>query len=243
MWLLAARGCHPALRFPPALYVQAREAKIRPTDSFTIPACDFCFIHSQARFCQDTYEAAAQDTAVLSVPPRACCLSVCLPVCLYDPAFELVALLFPGVAGVCSAKKQTFPGTFAEPPKGLVATGSGGTGCPSVSPPSNSRGFQGLLMCLSGQSSPTRLIKKNPGHQWLLMGPYPALNLQPGLQLNALVPPQCIFSPPSTSLPSHPQHQHYYIFSPNPFSSRHQTRCVLHHFISVMQMSVFQTLV
>lgn len=44
----------PALRFPAASDVQAREAKVRPTDGFTIPACDFCFIHRQARFCQDT---------------------------------------------------------------------------------------------------------------------------------------------------------------------------------------------
>ncbi|KAI6058488.1 SET-binding protein-like protein [Aix galericulata] len=45
----------PALCFPAVSDVQAREAKVRPTDGFTIPACDFCFIHRQARFCQDTY--------------------------------------------------------------------------------------------------------------------------------------------------------------------------------------------
>lgn len=128
-------------------------------------------------------------------PEHAGWLAGCFPVCLSDPAFELVVLLFPGVARACSARTSLFLALLpAHPrdslPQGVEVSSLRHSECPSVSPPSNSCGFQGAPPDVSQWSRVSNQAHKKPhGHEWLLTGPFSALGLQLGLQLNALVPP------------------------------------------------------
>lgn len=97
----------------------------------------------------------------MSVPPQACCVSVCLLVCLRDPASETTVLLFPKVVRAHLVRISLFLavllGLLRDP--AAEAPGLRHSKCPSVSLPYNSHGFQGVLKCFSGQSSPNKLIK------------------------------------------------------------------------------------